>query len=87
MELLQNFRSSGAQLAFVVDEYGEVLGIVTLRDVLEAITGEFRSGRAEDQWAVMREDGSWLLDGLMPIPSSRTGSGSRRCPRRSATTR
>jgi len=68
MELLQNFRASGVQLAFVVDEYGEVLGIVTLRDVLEAITGEFRSGRAEDQWAMMRDDGSWLLDGLMPIP-------------------
>jgi putative hemolysin len=68
MELLQNFRTSGVQLAFVVDEYGEVLGIVTLRDVLEAITGEFRSGGPEDQWAVMRDDGSWLLDGLMPVP-------------------
>jgi len=68
MELLQNFRASGVQIAFVVDEYGEVLGIVTLRDVLEAITGEFRSGRAEDQWAVKRDDGSWLLDGLIPIP-------------------
>jgi putative hemolysin len=68
MELLQNFRASGVQLAFVVDEYGEVLGIVTLRDVLQAITGEFRSGRAEDQWAVKRNDGSWLLDGLIPIP-------------------
>jgi putative hemolysin len=68
MELLQNFRASGTQLAFVVDEYGEVLGIVTLRDVVEAITGEFRSGRAEDQWAVRREDGSWLLDGLIPVP-------------------
>jgi putative hemolysin len=68
MELLQNMRASGVQIAFVVDEYGEVLGMVTLRDVLEAITGEFRSGRAEDQWAVQRDDGSWLLDGLIPIP-------------------
>jgi magnesium and cobalt exporter, CNNM family len=68
MELLQNMRASGVQIAFVVDEYGEVLGIVTLRDVLEAITGEFRSGRAEDQWAIKREDGSWLLDGLIPVP-------------------
>jgi putative hemolysin len=68
MELLQNLRSSGVQLAFVVDEYGEVLGIVALRDVLEAITGEFRSGRPEDQWAVSRDDGSWLLDGLIPVP-------------------
>jgi len=68
MELLQNFRASGRQLAFVVDEYGEVLGIVTLRDVFEAITGEFRSASAEDQWAVRRDDGSWLLDGLIPVP-------------------
>jgi putative hemolysin len=68
MELLQNFRSSGVQLVFVVDEYGEVLGIVTVRDVLEAITGEFRSAGAEDRWAVRRDDGSWLLDGLIPLP-------------------
>ena len=69
MELLQNFRASGVQLAFVVDEYGEVLGIVTLRDVLEAITGEFRiPGGEADQWALRRDDGSWLLDGLIPIP-------------------
>ncbi|HEY1290127.1 MAG TPA: hemolysin family protein [Burkholderiales bacterium] len=80
MELLQNFRASGVQLAFVVDEYGEVLGIVTLRDVLEAITGEFRSGRAEDQWAVMREDGSWLLDGLVPIPELKDRLGLKALP-------
>jgi putative hemolysin len=80
MELLQNFRASGVQLAFVVDEYGEVLGIVTLRDVLEAITGEFRSGRAEDQWAVMRDDGSWLVDGLMPIPELKDRLGLKALP-------
>ena len=66
MELLQNFRTSGTQLAFVVDEYGEVLGIVTLQDVLEAITGEFKPRSVEDEWAVQRADGSWLLDGLIP---------------------
>jgi len=68
MELLQNFRTSGVQLMFVVDEYGEVLGIVTLRDLLEAITGEFKPRNAEDQWAVRRDDGTWLLDGLIPVP-------------------
>lgn len=68
MELLQNFRTSGVQLMFVVDEYGELLGIVTLRDLLEAITGEFKPRNAEDQWAVRREDGTWLLDGLIPVP-------------------
>jgi putative hemolysin len=67
MELLQNFRTSGTQLAFVVDEYGEVLGIVTLQDVLEAITGEFKPRSVEEEWAVQRADGSWLLDGLIPV--------------------
>jgi putative hemolysin len=67
MELLENFRTSGSMLAFVVDEYGEVLGMVTLRDLMEVITGEFKPRNIEDAWAVRREDGSWLLDGLIPI--------------------
>ncbi|HEX4764453.1 MAG TPA: hemolysin family protein [Usitatibacter sp.] len=68
MELLENFRKSGSMLAFVVDEYGEVLGMVTLRDLMEVITGEFTPKNLEDAWAVRRDDGSWLLDGLIPIP-------------------
>ena len=68
MELLDNFRASGTHLAFVVDEYGEVLGMVTLTDLLEAITGEFKPHREEDAWALQRDDGSWLLDGLIPVP-------------------
>ncbi len=68
MELLQNFRSSGTQLVIVIDEYGEVQGMVTVRDVIEAITGEFQSQDVENAWAVQREDGSWLIDGLMPVP-------------------
>ncbi len=68
MGLLEEFRNSGVQLAFIVDEYGEVQGIVTLQDVMEAITGEFKTHEPEDAWAVQREDGSLLLDGLIPIP-------------------
>ena len=69
MELLEHFRASGAELVFVVDEYGEVQGVITVRDVLEAITGEFSTPTSpEDSWAVQRDDGSWLLDGLIAVP-------------------
>ncbi|MDR2209501.1 MAG: hemolysin family protein [Azoarcus sp.] len=68
MELLEQFRASGSHMAFVIDEYGEVQGLVALQDVMEAVTGEFRSDRLEDAWAVQRADGSWLLDGLIPLP-------------------
>ncbi|MBS0610304.1 MAG: HlyC/CorC family transporter [Comamonadaceae bacterium] len=67
-ELLDNFRQSDVQMAFVIDEYGEVQGIVTLQDLIEAITGEFQSPDPDDSWAVEREDGSWLLDGHIPVP-------------------
>jgi len=68
MELLEQFRARNMPMAFVIDEYGEVEGIVTLRDMLEAVTGEFSPRNADDVWATQREDGSWLLDGLIPIP-------------------
>ena len=68
MELLEQFRASSAQLVFVVDEYGEVQGMITVRDVLEAITGEFSNETDADSWAVQRADGSWLFDGLIPTP-------------------
>jgi len=68
LSLLQQFRESGVQIVIVVDEYGEILGLITLQDVLEALAGEFRPRDPEDVWAVMREDGSWLLDGLIPVP-------------------
>jgi putative hemolysin len=68
MELLDHFRASATQLVFVVDEYGEVQGVISVHDVLEAITGEFATAASEDAWAVRRADGSWLLDGLIPVP-------------------
>ncbi|HSI51510.1 MAG TPA: hemolysin family protein [Ideonella sp.] len=68
MELLEHFRTTGADLVFVVDEYGAVQGVITMREVMEAITGEFSNPGEEDAWAVQRADGSWLVDGLMPTP-------------------
>ncbi len=68
MELLQQFRSSGTHVALVVDEYGDVKGLVTLHDLMEALTGELSPSHPDDSWAVQRQDGSWLLDGRTPIP-------------------
>ncbi|HSV45956.1 MAG TPA: hemolysin family protein [Ramlibacter sp.] len=66
-ELLDQFRAQAGRIAFVVDEYGVVQGLMTPRDLLEAITGELQPAQHAQAWAVRREDGSWLLDGLMPV--------------------
>ena len=68
MELLEQFRATSTELVFVVDEYGAVQGVITVRDVLEAITGEFSSPSPDDSWAVRRIDGNWLMDGMIPLP-------------------
>jgi putative hemolysin len=75
MDLLEHFRVSDAQMVLIIDEYGEINGLVTLQDVLEAVTGEFSPRNPEDAWAVQREDGSWFIDGLIPIPELRDRLG------------
>jgi len=51
-----------------VDEYGSVEGVASLTDILETIAGEFpENGEDDDAGAVRREDGTWLVDGMMPI--------------------
>jgi putative hemolysin len=67
MELLEQFRMQATRIVFVVDEYGVVQGLITPHDLLEAITGELQPGGDAEAWATRREDGSWLLDGLMPV--------------------
>ncbi|HRH13366.1 MAG TPA: hemolysin family protein [Azonexus sp.] len=68
MELLETFKSARNHLALVVDEYGKIQGLVTLNDVLEAIVGDIPSYEsAEDSAMVRREDGSWLVDGALPV--------------------
>jgi putative hemolysin len=67
MELLEQFRIRAARVVFVVDEYGVVQGLITPHDLLEAITGELKPQATAEAWAVQREDGSWLLEGLMPV--------------------
>ena len=80
LDLLQQFRASETHLMLVIDEYGEINGLVTLQDVLEVVTGEFKPPSLEEAWAVQRADGSWLLDGLIPIPELKDRLGLKTVP-------
>lgn len=66
LDLLEQFRARAMRMVFVVDEYGEVQGLLTPLDLLEAITGELFSAEPHDAWATPQPDGSWLFDGAMP---------------------
>ena len=66
--LLESFRKARQQCALIVDEYGELQGLVTLTDVLTSIVGELPSSDTpEEQDIVERTDGSWLIDGSVAI--------------------
>jgi putative hemolysin len=68
LRMLEMFRASPLHVAFVVDEYGDFLGLVTLTDVMEAIAGEIPE--EHEPWSediVRRPDGSWLVDGRASI--------------------
>ncbi len=67
-QVLEHFKQARAQIAFVVDEHGGIEGLVTFNHLLEAIVGDVpETGDPEDPTAVRRADGSWLIDGKLPI--------------------
>jgi putative hemolysin len=69
LDLLDQFQKSRQHLAIVLDEHGGTAGIVTLHDILEAIVGELPPGDEESEpLLVKRDDGSWLVDGSLPMP-------------------
>ncbi len=68
MQLMALFKRHRETFALVVDEYGDVQGIVTLADIMEAIVGNLPSeGVAEEADIIRRDDGSWLIDGLLDV--------------------
>ncbi len=72
LKTLEMLKNSATRIAIVLDEYGTVEGLLTLTDILEAIVGDMPANAEDDEpKAVQREDGSWLLDGRMPLDEFR----------------
>ncbi len=68
LRMMDDFRRTKNHIAFVVDEYGATLGLLTLNDVLSALVGDIgRRGEEPKPKGVRRHDGSWLLDGRLPL--------------------
>lgn len=87
MDLLEQFRkpaeraTAHGRMVLVVDEYGVVQGLLTPRDLLEAITGELlQATPTNEAWATQREDGSWLVDGMMPVTEFKARLGIKELP-------
>jgi putative hemolysin len=61
------FKSSGEPMALIVDEYGDLEGLITPGDILEALVGDMPGTADADQRVVRRDDGSWLIDGMVGL--------------------
>jgi putative hemolysin len=79
LKLLEIFREEQQSLALVVDEYGEISGMVTVNDLMGAVLGRLQSGETPDSEALVieRADGSLLVDGSLPVDELRELIGQR----------
>ncbi|KRG73854.1 hemolysin [Stenotrophomonas chelatiphaga] len=82
MKLLEIFREEQQSVALVVDEYGEIQGLVTISDLMGAVVGRLQAteNADEDALVVIREDGSLLVDGSLPIEDLRELLGTNDLP-------
>ena len=68
LNVLERFKQTGIHLALILDEYGSVQGLITLADLLEALVGDIpHIDELKEPDTVKREDGSWLINGMLPI--------------------
>jgi putative hemolysin len=68
LQLVETFKQSGKHIALVTDEFGGLVGLVTLNDVMEAVVGEFPTqGERAKPAARKRDDGSWLIDAMIEV--------------------
>lgn len=75
LDVLGAFRKAHTEMAFVIDEYGSVQGLITLDDIFEAIVGDVSSLQAPGPGIVPRDDGTWLVDGLLPVDEFKEAFG------------
>lgn len=81
MKALEYFKQTGTHLFLIVDEYGGTEGLITHHDVLEAIVGDIAlTGKPSEPRALQREDGSWLLDGMLPVDEVKDALQVKRLP-------
>jgi putative hemolysin len=75
LRALEVFKTSGEPMALVVDEYGDLEGLVTLTDILEALVGDIPGTGEADPRIVRREDGTWLVDGMIGLDELKQALG------------
>jgi putative hemolysin len=81
LRALEIFKKSGAPMALVVDEYGDFEGIVTLHDILQSLVGDIADPTdSENRAVVRRDDGSWLVDGMVTLDEVRDLTGLKQLP-------
>ena len=66
-KVMEKFKEKRVHASFIVDEYGSILGMITLNDILEAIVGDLPEPDMEDYEITEREDGSFLVDAQIPF--------------------
>jgi len=75
-KLIEEFKKSGKHITLVVDEFGGLQGLVTLNDVMMAIVGNLpEREQRHDPKAVLRQDGTWLIDAMLDIDETKSSLG------------